>query len=297
MFATPYSVRHLPMFAGEDGRRIDWATMMDAIGRADVVIVGEQHDDAIGHAVQAAIAADATGRWPGTAISFEMLERDEQDVIEDFREGIIDADTLAALTNSESWAGEGSWAAWYQPILNAAQRNGSPIIAANAPRRYVRLARSDGYERLGDLPKRRRAYVHWPRELPRERYWERFAGFMTGASSGHGDGDDERSLPQPGENPMVESLYRAQMAWDATMAQSMVRALKQGAPRVIHMVGQFHSDFEGGTVQQVKSQAPGSSVLTISMQRAWPDEMRPMDAGRADVIIYTGARGPGAMGF
>ncbi|MEY3025053.1 MAG: hypothetical protein RJA16_1879, partial [Planctomycetota bacterium] len=38
------------MFSGHDGRVVTWADLMDAAARSDVVILGEQHDDAVGHA-------------------------------------------------------------------------------------------------------------------------------------------------------------------------------------------------------------------------------------------------------
>jgi uncharacterized iron-regulated protein len=360
-------VRRLPMFTGDDGSWVAWDDLMDAVAWADVIIVGEQHDDAVGHAVQAAIAEDTIRRWPGAAVSLEMLERDEQQLVSDYFDGIIDADDLKTLTHSDGWGGD-DWDEWYLPIIDAAKENGGRVVAANAPRRYVRLARTGGYERLAALPRDRRRYFEIPSRLPDGAYRERFFAVMmevhaptdededdadavasdvedsTDAGSPElaaekeptteapsdpehdradeqpqpahddarndvpatGDMEDEGEAQEPpGENetmpamrrnppPMaaIEASLRSQFLWDTTMAKSIADARRRGAPKVVHMVGQFHSDFDGGTVQQVRRFRPYDRILVISMQRAWESELREEDRGRADIVIYTGERPP-----
>ena len=90
------------------------------------------------------------------------------------------------------------------------------------------------------------------------------------------------------DDAAIEAMFRSQLVWDTTMAASIARARFLGAPKVIHLVGQFHSDFEGGTVDELRKRMPGGRILVISMQRAWPEVLRPEDVGRADVIVYTG---------
>ncbi len=75
--------------------------------------------------------------------------------------------------------------------------------------------------------------------------------------------------------------------WDATMAGSIAQGLDDGLARVIHIVGQFHTDFDGGTVQYLLDRKPDLKILTISLQNAYARDLRPGDAKRADVVIYT----------
>jgi uncharacterized iron-regulated protein len=362
-------VRRLPMFTG-NGTALGWRDLMDAVAWADVVIIGEQHDDAIGHAVQLAVVEDTVARWPQAVLSMEMLERDEQPLVDDYFDGIIDADQLARLTFSENWAGEGSWAAWYQPIIDAAKDGEGRVVAANAPRRYVKLARREGYARLGALPPDRRRWVAHPPTLPEGRYRKRFWEVMSPPEPPEGmpaemptempesmppdkadapdqphppahppaarhpmedaeardemtpadrepampprdeaavdkqdapedeaddeaDASDERRMPfHPLTDEDIEAIFRSQLVWDATMAQSIARANDRGAHKVIHLVGQFHCDFEGGTVLELRRRLPGARILVISMQRAWPEALLEEDRGRADIVIYTGERPP-----
>lgn len=285
------------MFTGHDGRPLSWDDFINAVAWADVIIVGEQHDDAIGHAFQRALVEDVCERWPDSALTMEMLERDDQPIIDDYAEGIIDESAFATLTHSKGWGGKpDSWAQWYQPIVDAALWRtskkgvrGMNVVGANAPRRYVRLARTEGYERLKELPKHRRALIDLPRGEASPQYWQRFQDVMNEAS----ESDDAKAQAGHGGEMTQERLvngFRSQRVWDATMAASIARAKKSGAEKVVHMVGQFHSDFEGGTTQEVRQRLPHAKLLTISMQRAYDATMRDEDRHRADVVVYTGAR-------
>ena len=71
------------------------------------------------------------------------------------------------------------------------------------------------------------------------------------------------------------------------MADSIARGLDGGLARVIHIVGQFHTDFDGGTVQYLLDREPDLKILTISLQNASDRELRSGDRKRADVVIYT----------
>jgi uncharacterized iron-regulated protein len=379
--------RSLPVFCGFDGTPLCWEDVLKAAAWADVIIIGEQHDDAVGHAVQRAVVEDVMGRWNRCALSLEMLERDEQLLVEDYLDGFIDAEAFADLTHSQSWAGEGSWKEWYQPIIDAAKDAGGRVVAANAPRRYVKLARTGGYRAISALPADRRRFVDRPQGSDKSSwkgYRDRFFNLMSemhetpapeegapeedaaeggmpsppsaedeaatarpplmpprsadakapeaedaGAAGAEGGsppaaedeeaqamppmmpppgmpGAEEAGAPAPeGEAPegppqmpvmsgtdFIESLFRSQLVWDTTMAKSIAKARQHGARKVIHLVGQFHSDFEGGTVQQLRRFRPFDRILVISMQRAEPMELREEDRGRADIVIYTGERPP-----
>lgn len=266
------SPRELPMFTGVGGRAMDWTGLLDAIDWADIIILGETHNDGMAHAVQLAIVEDTFDRWPRSALAMEMLERDEQLLVDDYFDGIIDTATFVRLTFSENWGGEGSWDEWYQPIVDAARNGGHRLIAANAPRRYVRMARVQGYPALRALPRERRAYFDLPRELPRDAYFERFSEVMSHIES----------------PTALDAIYRSQMTWDATMARSILRARPSRNAKVVHLVGRFHSDFEGGLVQEIRRHRPWSRILVVSMIAVDSLELREEDVGRADVVIYTG---------
>ena len=262
--------------------RVDWSELLFQIDGADVILLGEQHDHAVGHAVQLAVVEDVMDKYPNSVLALEMLERDEQDLVDDYMEGFIDAKTFATLTHSMNWGAKGGWMTWYQPIIDAVKDRGGVVVAANAPRRYVRLARTDGYERIDELPIERRMYIDYPKELSGGKYRERFWEFAN-----HGDGEDseEINLDVLDPNDPVLPVFRSQQAWDATMAQSVANALSSDNRKVVLLVGQFHVEYDGGIVQELRKRAPGAKVLVISIQREIPEEEWRNTPAIADLMV------------
>jgi len=252
------------------GERLGWSDFMARVGGVDVVLLGEQHDHAIGHAVQFAIVEDVMDKYPGSVLALEMLERDEQFRVDDYMEGFIDSKTLASITQSKDWGGRGGWEAWYQPIIDAAKDRGGGVVAANAPRRYVRLARLGGYERINELPKERRAYIDYPKELSSGRYRQRFWELAA-----HDEEKEEKTeidvTTIDSDDPLLPA-FKSMQSWDATMAQSVVNANPSIQQKVILLVGGFHVEYDGGIVQELRKRMPSARVLVVSIQREIPDE-------------------------
>ena len=93
----PPQPRSCVIFDGETGDVLAWPTLLERVARADAVMLGERHDDQMGHLVQQAILEDAP---TPLGLALEMLERDEQSLLDDFRDGLIDQTTFQELTES-----------------------------------------------------------------------------------------------------------------------------------------------------------------------------------------------------
>lgn len=267
----------LSMLEGTEGHRLDWNELVGRSLEADVIVVGEEHDDATAHAFQLALVSDIVALDEGTALSLEMLERPEQPIVDEWLNGELTTDEMIDRTESRNWAGKDSWIRFYQPILETARAAGSPIVAANAPRHRVRRARIDGYEVLRELPPEERAEFDLPETLEQGGYWERFRDTMREFR-----GDD---VPEA----EILATFRSQMVWDTTMAASIATALgRPDVDRVIHLVGRFHGDFEGGTVRELRRLVPGVRVLNIScVGQGEGMTLDEGDVGRADVVVHT----------
>ena len=306
----------LAMFDGRSGAAMTWPQLMDGIADADVVIIGELHDDAVGHRVQRALVEDAVARFDNIALSMEMLERGEQWIVDDYLADLIDRERFIQDTASTRWRqlarqyldgeirrrefsekimapGWPDWESNYQPIIDAAKAGGAKVIAANAPfARYSKFIPADNYDGLEKMTPAQRRLVETADVPPsgryRERFWEVMAGRAEGAEPAPApeaaDGEDPH--PPQTDEQVRRGLY-VQMLYDATMADSIADALNDGAAKVIHLVGQFHSDFEGGTVLELRRRAPEARIVVISMQREPASGLRDEDRDRGDVVMYT----------
>ena len=268
----------LPMFLG-DGTPTEWNDVVDLAGEVDIVVIGEEHDDARAHDFQRVLYEALLERDGNTAIALEMFERDEQDTVDGWLAGDVDTETLVADTNSVNWGGAGTWYRFYQPIIDLARVAGTPVIAANAPRRYVRQARIEDYESLRSLPDEEREWFDLPDALDRGPYFRRFADIMRELRN-----DDDL------DDAAVDAVFRSQQVWDATMAASVVEAIgRNDVDRVVLLIGRFHSDLEGGTIVELRKRRPESRILVLSCvgRTGSVDGLDPEDLDRGDVVVYT----------
>src|SRR5688572_23147027 len=69
------------------GNPADLSRILEAVGKTDVVFLGELHDDTVAHALQFEIFKQATekyGAQRSVALSLEMFERDVQIVLDEY---------------------------------------------------------------------------------------------------------------------------------------------------------------------------------------------------------------------
>ncbi|MFG0294165.1 MAG: ChaN family lipoprotein [Phycisphaerales bacterium JB050] len=277
---APEQVRDLKVFSGT-GLEMTWSGLVARAAASDVVLIGELHGHPMGLDAAATLFDDLLELRPTTtALAMEFFERDEQLHLDDLMTGVIDHEQFMKTTGRESLQ---RYPEGHRRMVLAALERDRPIIAANAPRRYVRLARLEGFEHLETLfPAQQEQFVI-PQNITQGDYKDRFFDLMGGMR-----GHSEEEVPEGEDDPMILSFFRSQNVWDATMADSIVRAHDAGSYPVVLVVGQFHTDHEGGTTSRVRELRPGARVMTVSVQPVWSLELREEDFNRADAVIYVG---------
>ena len=262
-----------------DGTPTTWGAMVGALVHCDAVFIGETHDDAYGHALEAQLVGELIAAWHGGALSIEMLERDEQTAADQWRAGEIDSLALAQQTKSESWAGKNSWVEWYQPVLDAAKLNGGVVIAANAPRKYVRMVSKDGMKSLPPVNSEERVLFDAPC-AQHPKYREDLRAVMV-------EMRQEEGQPTPiVSDEDLDRFLASQLMWDATMARSAAKAREKF--HVVHMAGCFHIDRSGATVAEFKALRPSDTVATVSLVASDMCEFDiHKDKSRATFVVYT----------
>src|SRR5262249_16330456 len=129
--------------------------------------------DAVAHYLEAEILKRVAG--PGWALSMEMFERDVQDVVDEYLEDVIEERDLIA--SGRAWSNY-RWD--YKPLLQIAKANHMPVIAANAPKRYVDIVSKKGQAALMSLtPGAKRNLPPLPYAAASPQYRERFEREMN----------------------------------------------------------------------------------------------------------------------
>ncbi len=139
---------------GEPAALYDVVMAMDS---ADVVFIGEQHNDPVAHEMQHSLlmqAFDMYGEARPVALSLEMFETDVQEVLDEYL-----ADFIAErhfLNAARPW---NNYESDYRPLVEFAKEKSLSVIAANAPRRYINRVSRLGPASLEVLPATAKAHL------------------------------------------------------------------------------------------------------------------------------------------
>lgn len=281
------------------------ALVMASLGD-EVLLVGEEHDDMIGHAFQTALldlVVDRIGSPSGAGrdvvLSLEMFERDVQYIVDEYLAGEISEDHF--LRSSRPWP---DYEGRYRPAVEVAREEGVPIVAANAPRRYVSRVTSLGPESLLELSAQARTYLPpLPYPGPSTAYRAQWDALMTAAMLGMeapaeddaadeaGDTDpgadhragseeegEESEAVEPARYEMNPNAIYSQALWDASMGHAVTEALvRHIGGFVIHFAGSFHVAEETGIPERIRDYRPGTRMTSVVMTKvddidAWSAE-------------------------
>jgi uncharacterized iron-regulated protein len=273
------------VFDTRRGAFIDFESMLAALARADVVLVGEQHDDPNTHRLEYALVSGLKQRRIAPTVSLEMFERDVQDVIDRYLSGAIAEEQL--MKEARPWP---RYATDYRPLVELAKAEGWPVVAANVPRRFASEIAKTGEGSIGKLSSADRTLVARDLQCPHDAYFDRFTRAMTDHSPA---GEPKPPAPSDEQRATNDRYYWAQCSKDETMAESIARAsdARAGMPGpVVHITGAFHSDFGAGTAERTRRRLAGKAVMVVSILPVGDlDTLAPAgdDLKRADFLVYT----------
>lgn len=261
------------------GNPATFEQIISSIKDADVVFLGEQHDDAVAHSLQMQIFKSGFDKYRNdrnVVLSLEMFERDVQIVLDEYLKDLITEKKF--LDDSRPW---GNYKTDYRPLVEFAKANRLEVIAANAPRRYVNMVSRLGAVSLEKLsPEAKKWLAPLPYAEASEAYAKKFnalMGKMADAAGAH--------------NPMLAS----QSLWDATMAHSISKGLKENKDiLVFHLNGSFHTENRLGAVEHLLKYRPKTKVLVVTMryENDFDNFDKSKHADLGDFVILTDAKHP-----
>jgi uncharacterized iron-regulated protein len=314
---------HFRVFTGA-GEPATVEDIVQAMAGVEVVLVGEIHTDPVGHWVEAELVRKALALTGGEgaggagrpmALSLEMFERDVQGIVDEYLQDLITEDQF--LASARPWE---HYDPDYRPMVEMAKASGVPVLAANAPRRYVNRVSRLGPEALNDLSPWALSFLPpLPFPPPTEAYRAEWNGLMSEMTmeSQCPAPEEEKGAEAPGGHPpmgpphapppeasphappsgmptrggsFMENGLQAQTLWDASMANAITTFL-DGHPGalLLHMVGGFHVQNFTGIPEKVQFYRPGTRSLVVHMDIA--EDFTSFDptehGGRGDFVILT----------
>jgi len=225
-----------PLWAAVD------APLLERMRAAQVVILGEVHDNPAHHATQ----AEAVAALKPAALVFEMLTPAQAAGVRANNRG--DAETLAEALD---WAGTG-WPDFmmYHPIFTAAPN--ARVFGAAVPRGAARAAMQQGVAKhFGDG-----AGAYGLRDaLPQDQQQAREAMQMAA----HCDALPEAMLP---------GMVDLQRLRDAELARAALRALDEAGAPVVVITGNGHARRDWGVPAMLARARPEVSVFALGQGEA-----------------------------
>jgi uncharacterized iron-regulated protein len=233
------------------GREIRWRDFPGRLKTADVIFVGEQHDDPQTHRVEHALLERLHPIFGShLTLGMEMFERDQQASLDRYLSGGMDAAAFGKAV--KLWP---NYETDYRPLVEFAKTHQVPVIGTNAPQRMVRQVGKEGLSLLAKLlPEEKKTVASFVLAPEGDEYHRRFADVI---GEGHGEGEAM-------DAGMIRRFYEAQCLRDDTMAETISRQREKGQT-VLHINGAFHSDHGYGTVARLRWRRPLDTHALISV--------------------------------
>lgn len=246
--------------------RLPQAQVIAELARAQVVLLGEQHDRAEIHRWQMHVAAGLLAHRP-IVMGFEMFPARLDPVLADWVAGGLDEATFLKRAEwEEVW---GFPAELYLPIFRFCRENAVPMIGLNCRRGLVREVGRGGWDAV---PERDREGLTPARPSPLP--YRRFIFDLTGGAR------PDREAKGP-EDPAFDRFLRAQEVWDRAFATRIAAvATAAEAPLVVGIIGQGHLQWGGGVSWQIRDF--GVEAVTVALPQA--SGAPALDKGAADFV-------------
>jgi len=236
--------RHYKIYDTRNQKVISVDDIISDMNNAYVLFFGEEHSDSTCHVLELTLFTKLAAKYPGkTALSIEMFETDCQNTLNEYLEGFIREKNF--ITEARAWHNYKD----YRPLIELAKSQQIPVIAANAPARYVNMVNRMGLTSLEKLNKTAKAWLPpLPIDTATGSYYEKFVQTMGGHANMGG-----------------MQLYQAQNLWDATMAWSISQFIKKHREyKVLQINGGFHSEEKLGAAAQLKKYSSKTKTLNIA---------------------------------
>lgn len=242
-----------------DGTTVSRSELAERIRMAEFLLLGEIHPNPDHHRLQAWAVEAATQKDRSPAVVFEMIPFSKQASLDaHLKSRPRDA---AGLGDALDWKKSG-WPAWtlYQPIAEAALRNGLPILAGNLDRSTTRQVAKSGSKALSE-EQRQRYGIDEPLDKKITTLMDKnLADSHCGL------------LPKRALAPMAV----VQRSRDGAMAATMLDAARDHGAAIL-VAGSGHVRRDWAVPAIIERSRTNANILTIAFMEVLPDWKSPSD--------------------
>jgi uncharacterized iron-regulated protein len=258
--------RHRPAYKlyNESGREVTYRKMIRTFEDADIILLGELHDNPIAHWLRYEVVGELFARSNGRMVlAAEMFESDNQLILDEYMKNLITERVFE--DEAKLWR---NYKTDYKPLIDFARENSLPVVASNIPRRYANMVFHGGFQALDEIDNDAKRYIA---PLPVD-YNPDLPGYQSMTKMGNAG--------HAGEN-----LPKAQAIKDATMAHFILENWSPGK-LLIHFHGSYHSDNFEGIYWYLKQKNPDLKIVTLSTTlQQDTGELDEESYGRGDFIL------------
>ena len=222
--------------------------LISAIRKADITLIGEIHDNADHHQIQALLIDQSVSENWRPAITWEMIQQARQPVLDDWNK--THSPDVEALAKRLQWSKTG-WPDWkiYRSIASVAARHRLPMFAGDPNRTEIRKLGRNGVDIFpADVRKKLALDAKLPANL---------------------QADLNRELKEGHCNMMPDSglamMSNVQRLRDGQLAESLLRARKASPTgHAVLIAGSGHTRSDRGVPWVLSELAPNLSVVSIA---------------------------------
>jgi uncharacterized iron-regulated protein len=267
-----------PIIAGDifhlpSGYRVTHETVVDHALRAQVIFVGETHDNPASHHVQEAILRDLARSNPGqVALGMEMFTPSQQPTLDKWSAGELgEKEFLRQVDWYSTWRID---FAHYRDLLYFCRDQGIKVLALNAEAGTRQLLSRTAIAELTVEDQARLPEM----DFDDPHYRAMLAAFMSGHPMGQGN---------------ISGFERVQTLWDETMAANLADYLRprESTHQVMVVAGSNHIQYGFGIPRRLFRRLPVSYLLigtteTDESKKLNPERIMNVDAPELPLLPY-----------
>ncbi len=261
------------VFDVDAGAFVDEKKLLDELAGARFVLLGERHDRAEHHRLQARVIRALVARGRRPALAFEMLRSDESAPLA--RATAAPDATAQSVREAVGWDSSG-WPdfALYEPIFAAALDAGLPLATADLPLHAMGRLSHGG---LAGLDPGSRETLMLDPPVP-DALRDALGESVVAGHCGH--------LPER----VVPVMVDVQLTRDANLARALQAAADAGGDGAVLIAGAGHVRRDWGVPWWLARRDAGTPVRALAFVEAPPDQRDPgPEAQRYDFVWYTAA--------